>query len=558
MMTSMTRFERGLKLKLRHTGAVVCATLALCGAIPAHAQEASKYFTHTAKSGDTLIGLADRYLIDRKNWQPLQAQNKIANPRRIKPGTEIRIPISLMRSEASPVKIIALQGPVEAASVKLEKGAMLNEGAAIKTGENGFVTLQLADGSTIVVQSKSQVKLEVSRVLANTGGVPSTTVGLVSGRVESSVEKRKSQGARFEISTPTSNMGVRGTHFRVGVDDAGRSSRGEVTEGVVAVSTTSANQKSLESLNLAAGFGSVVEEGKAATAPIALLAAPDLSAASALQERIVLRFKFADVAGATSYRGQVATDNAFTNLLADDVFKTPEAKFGNLADGEYFFRARAIDKLALEGSDAVRAFKLKARPEPPFTSLPKDKNKFAADKVEFKWANASEAASYRFQLANRADFAQPISDERGVVGSAFSPAASIKPGDYFWRVASVRPDGDVGPFGDAQSFTLKAMPPAPNPPKEEGNRVGFSWGAEPQQTFDFQLARDVEFKTLVQEMKLNKPEVVIDKPSESGIYYMRFRAIDPDGFVGPYSSAQTIEVKMSPWWLLLLVVPFLL
>ena len=546
-------------LKIVCVAITACMTICTFASTVTAAEQTTKYFTHTAKSGDTLIGLADRYLIEKKDWQSIQSENKIPNPRRIKPGSEIRIPIALMRSEPATAKVIAVQGPVETATGALEKGAVLSEGAAIKTGENGFVTLQLADGSTIVVQSKSQVKLEVARVLANTGGVPSTTVGLTSGRVESSVEKRKNQGARFEISTPTSNMGVRGTRFRVSSDESGKISRGEVLEGVVAVGSTTPAPKPLD---LGAGFGSVVEEGKAASAPIALLAAPDLSAAATLQERLVLRFKFADVAGATGYRGQVATDSAFNNLLADEVFKTPEAKFANLDDGQYFFRARAIDKVALEGRDAVRAFKLKARPEPPFTSEPKNKNKLAAEKVEFKWANAVEAGSYRFQLARNADFSQTISDERGVVlsgsGPGFSPAASIKPGDYFWRVASVRPDGDVGPFGDVQAFTLKAMPQAPNPPKEEGNRVGFSWSGEAGQTFDFQLASDAGFKTLVQEKKLAQPEISIEKPSEAGTYYMRYRSIDADGFVGPYSSAQTIEVKANRWWLLLFLVPFLL
>ena len=102
--------------------------------------------------------------------------------------------------------------------------------------------------------------------------------------------------------------------------------------------------------------------------------------------------------------------------------------------------------------------------------------------------------------------------------------------------ASVRPDGDIGPFGDTQSFTLKPMPPVPNPPKDEGGRIGFSWSTEPGQTFDFQLAHDAAFNNIAIERKLDKPEVSIEKPSESGTYYMRFRATDPDGFVAPYSS----------------------
>jgi hypothetical protein len=163
---------------------ILCtATIALsiCTSTAAVAQTATRYFVHTATSGDTLIGLADRYLIEKKNWQSIQNENEIPNPRRIKPGTEIRIPIALMRSEPATAKVIAVQGSVEGTAGAVEKGAVLNEGAGIKTGENGSVTLQLADGSTIIVQSKSQVKLEVARLLANTGGVPSTTVGLGSG-----------------------------------------------------------------------------------------------------------------------------------------------------------------------------------------------------------------------------------------------------------------------------------------------------------------------------------------------------------------------------------------
>ena len=125
-------------------------------------------------------------------------------------------------------------------------------------------------------------------------------------------------------------------------------------------------------------------------------------------------------------------------------------------------------------------------------------------------------------------------------------------------MASIRADGDVGPLGDVQSFVLKAMPAAPNPPREAGGRVTFSWGGEAGQQFDFLLARDAKFTALVSEKRLDNPEITIDKPSEASIYFMRFRAIDPDGFVGPYSSTQTIEVKPTKWYALFLLLAFLL
>ena len=86
----------------------------------------------------------------------------------------------------------------------------------------------------------------------------------------------------------------------------------------------------------------------------------------------------------------------------------------------------------------------------------------------------------------------------------------------------------------------------------------FTWGGEAGHQFDFQLARDAKFINLVSEKRLDKPEITIDKPTEAGVFYMRFRAIDPDGFVGPYGSTQTIEVKSTKRHALFLLLPFLL
>lgn len=518
----------------------------------ASAQPAAQYYVHSAQSGDTLIGVAKRYLIKPNDWQSLQKLNKIANPNRIRPGTSIRIPLLEMNTDLAPAKVVAIEGPVESSIGKLSLGSAIGEGQDIKTGDNGFVTLKLADGSTFVVQSKSKVKLDTARTIANTNGIPVTRIALESGRVEAQVEKQKGAGAgRFEIRTPTSNMGVRGTKFRVGTDESANTSRGEVIEGLVNVAGSDPGR----ALDLNAGFGTIVALNTPPIPPVKLPAAPDLSSIPKLQERPVLRFKFAEAPGVSGYRAQIATDSGFNQMRAEAVFKTAEAKFADLADGQYFLRVRAIDGRGIEGSDAVVPFRLKARPEPPFTSAPQNKSKFSGEQAEFAWATSTEAASYRFQLARDATFAAPIAEEKSHKGAKYAPTTKLVPGDYFWRVASIRADGDAGPFGDVQSFTLKPVPAAPNPPKEEGGRIGFSWSAEPGQVFDFQIARDKDFKDLVMEKKLDKPEIAIDKPDGAGTYFMRFRATDPDGFVAPYSSAQSFEVKANYWWLLLLLVP---
>ncbi len=536
----------------QHRTRIFCSAkiLALCLlATSASPQPAIQYFVHPAVEGDTLVHLARRYLIKSNDWQSLQKLNKIADPHRIRPGTEIRMPLGDMKTDQRAAVVIAVDGPVEAPGGKPGVGSVVNEGQAIKTGDNGFVTLKLADGSTLVVQSKSQVKLDVVRTIANTKGVPITRVLLESGRVEARVEKRSGLAGRFEVTTPTSNMGVRGTRFRVSSDENTNASRSEVLEGTVNV----AQSGSANGLDVAAGFGTIVERGKPPITPVTLPAPPDLSLSVRLHERILLRFKFAEATVAAAYRAQVATDSAFTDLRAEGVFKTAEAKFGDLADGQYFLRVRAINAEGIEGTDAVMPFRMKARPEPPFTSAPQNKDKFSGDKADFSWATSTEAASYRFQFARDANFAALVADEKSWKRVAYSSTDKLIPGEYFWRVASIRPDGDNGSFGDVQSFILKPIPAAPNPPKDEGGRIGFSWGAEPGQKFEFQLARDAAFKDVMMEQKLDAPAITIDKPGASGTYFMRFRAIDPDGFISPYSSAQSFEVKANYWWLLLLL-----
>ena len=93
----------------------------------------------------------------------------------------------------------------------------------------------------------------------------------------------------------------------------------------------------------------VVAAGGSITKPVALLAPPAISPAAAVQERPLVRVPFAAVTGARAYRAQIAADASFRPILAQAVFGSTEAKFGDLADGEYHVRVRAIDEFGLEG-----------------------------------------------------------------------------------------------------------------------------------------------------------------------------------------------------------------
>ena len=69
----------------------------------------------------------------------------------------------------------------------------------------------------------------------------------------------------------------------------------------------------------------------------------------------------------------------------------------------------------------------------------------------------------------------------------------------------------------------------------------FAWDGRPGQTFEFQLARDAAFTQLVFERQLTEPKLDVPLPG-TGRFFVRLRARDPDGFMGPYTTPQSFEV----------------
>lgn len=519
---------------------------------PADAAEAPAYHRYTTEAGDTLIGIGERLLRNPANWRRIQRVNHVADPYRMPVGTQLRIPVTLMRSEPIAARVSRVQGEVSGSRGPLEPGAEVVTGDEIRTGENGSTTIELSDGSVLTLQPSSRLTVESLSVLKGTNQ-QDAQLRLHSGRVESQTAMQRGPAARFRVLTPTAAVGVRGTRFRVGTEPPQAqpaTSRAEVTRGEVGV------EAGTSKLPLKEGYGVVAAAGSIAK-PVALLPPPAIDPAAALQERPLVRVPFAVLTGARGYRAQVATDAGFRSVITQALFTSAEAKFADLADGNYYVRIRGIDQFGLEGRDADLAFRLKARPEPPFAAEPKNNAKLRAETVSFGWTQAGEAQHYVFQLARDGSFAEPILTRDEFAEIKLTPGEKLPPADYFWRVRSVRSDGDAGPWGDIQRFQLRPPPANPEPAKIDDKSLSFSWPAEPGQTFEFQLAKDEAFAQIVDSRTLREPTITLPKP-EGGTYFMRVRATDPDGYVGPYTAPQKFDVPYpKPWWMLLLLVPLL-
>lgn len=510
---------------------------------------------YTVQPGDTLIGVSKNYLANPKDWQKVKAANKIKNDRRIPPGSQMHIPVELLKREPLQAEVIRVLGNAEAipaqggAPFALEAGRTLNMGDQIRTGEGSNLTLRFADGSRLMMLEKSHLILENMTVYGKSGMI-NTRSRLNGGQVETQATPLKGPAARYEVITPTIAVGVRGTNFRISVAEDAKVSRSEVLEGKVAAEAAGIQ------LFVPAGFGTKAEAGKAPIPPKALLQGPDLSGVPTLLQRVPLRFKWTALEGAAAYRAQVFADAAFQNLLLDGTFQGGDAKWADLPDGNYMLRVRAIDTLGLEGMNADKAFKLKARPEAPFVSAPANKGKLYGEKAGFQWTRSAQAESYHLQIASDAAFTKLAADITDVKDVQYT--ASLAPGEYYWRIASRIP-GDEGPFSDTQFFTLKTIPAAPvvSAPKISDTQMEFQWPTgEEGQKYQFQLARDKDFKNIHADQTLSEPHITLPKLG-AGDYFMRVKAIDPDGFAGPFGATQQVQVPRNiPWWLIIPVLLF--
>lgn len=525
-----------------------------CAALLAAASDAAAaepVYPHVIAPGDTLIALGRRYLDNPAAWPELARLNRVHDPRRMPVGRTLQIPLRLMRGEPAPATVTAVTGQVLVAGQAAALGQAVAEGQQLQTGPDGQVSVRLVDGTVLRLRSAAQVRIDESRQVPATDAARSG-VQLERGRVEVDARPPRAGQPGFRIGTPQGVLGVRGTEFRVDSDPT--RTLAEVLTGAVGVAGVGAAQGGRSGRGaeqrLAAGYGAVIDAQGRVTPPVPLLPAPDLGALPAVHERPLVRLQLTTQPGALGYRVQVARDEQFDEVLADVLSPTPEVRIAGLADGRYPMRVRAVGAQGLEGRDSRAVLQLKARPEPPLPRSPPSRAVITGARVDFAWTASSEAHRYRLQLARTGTDAQlfppPLHDVRDLQAQAHS-LDGVLPGTYVWRLASVRADGDQGPFGDAQSFEVRPLPPLPPPPTPPappavGDRsVRIFWQGQPGQRFDFQLARDAAFEQIVEQRQLDQAEVELPLPG-AGRFHVRLRVREADGFVGPWSAGQHFDV----------------
>ena len=398
---------------------------------------------HVVKPGETLWGISGQQLDTPLRWPEVQQRNQVGEPRLLQPGTVLYFADGRLVPEGAAV-VTAVEGRAsrKRAGVPeqvLTPGLPIQAGDTLITGTDAFVTLGVAGGSRVVLPSRSA--LEVLAIDANT-----VRLRLIEGRVESQVHKQQ-PNQQFEIRARSMGLGVRGTHFRVRDEDGVLT--GEVISGEVVVQGPAQSEPPLV---LREGRGAVLLESGPSQAK-GLLPAPQLvPETTARNDRT---FRFTPVAGAQTYRLQLARDERF--LLPVYEQRGPGPSFtvpAELPSGLYQLRLTAFDAARLEGLPGDGTVYLPtveggASGQSTSTALPDGR-------VEVRWPGIA-GQRYTFELARSPDFAVLLVNEPAVYATGMTVGPFALGGRYHWRARQATPDGAASAAtGFGGSFDIPA------------------------------------------------------------------------------------------------------
>lgn len=304
-------------------------------------------FIYIVEPGDTLGNLAELYTTRSQLWRQLQQINQIADPAALPIGKQLKIPFDLIPVVATEATLIHSQGPVWVNEQSVSHSLPLKSGDTIRTGATGFATLQLEDQSTLSLPNNSQLHIKQLNAFER-ARLTDAILELQSGTLETRVAPDQSGVGRFEVHTPISVTGVRGTDLRIHAHT--QSTNAELLSGKAQFTTSTHPYQTLQPAQ-----GVVITpNGNSQISP--LLPAPHVSAAE--QGSTGWHSVLEPVAGADHYIVQITLDpegaqvvNRFT--LAANQTIIPLRSSG---PGDHFAFIRAVDQYGLMGLDSHLSF----------------------------------------------------------------------------------------------------------------------------------------------------------------------------------------------------------
>lgn len=332
----------------------LCCGLAMQAA-HAEVTAASTDFVYQVQRGDSLGQLAAQLLDSPARWAEVAKYNKLHDANLVHPKQMLSIPLAWMKNHPAEARIEAVVGEVKVNGKVAQVGDAVVSGDKVETANGASARMHLPDGSTLNLLEKTELQAKELQKKER-GDFFSAVFRLVTGRIDAIKKKYPDAQAPLRIQAMHGTIGVRGTHFRMGQE--GENTLAEIENGLVGFDAGKA------SIALAGGQGSVAD-GVHAPAVIPLLAAPVYPEWPTTFAPDALSFVMPAMAGAQTFSGELAQDEAFTQLVAPVKGVGASIVIKGVSEGSYWLRLRAVDEHGLQGMPAVIALTVKVPPPPP-------------------------------------------------------------------------------------------------------------------------------------------------------------------------------------------------
>lgn len=558
----------------------------LCGLIAGLAsatavQAATPDLLYTVRSGDSAWSLTQRHLNDPARWLDLRRLNRLQGDR-LRPGQVLRIPVPWLRLHSRQVRLLALSGQVRTGPAgspgqwtAAREGMTLGPEQVLSTGADGSATLQVDDGSMLLLRPDSELLLRpvdaerarqaLSRSLDSPASGPAAPpatpqiglrLELLRGGLESRVAPQR-DGTRLEVITPSAATVVRGTEFRIRATDQG--SLAEVVQGEIGFGNAAGE------IALGRATGSVAAAAGGAPLPAQpLLPAPDLAALpSRLSVTRLRQIDWPRPSGAGPLQLQWLDRSAdaaspepaapLPRLVAEHRLM-PDAS-GRLPQlqppppGAYRLRVRGVDRHGLEGLSAEREVEIIAV-EPPRPLLPPDEGWMPSGLPLLQWSASAGADRYRLRIEAQDD--RPAIEVE--VDRPQWQAPRLPPGRHLWRIAALECASRAGPcwpagdFGPARALNVPWPAPELLEPQLDGHgRLLLQWrGIEPEALVQLQIATDEDFREVLLDEPRHGDQVrlPLPPPDLAGPLHVRVRPLPAGGGLGPWSGTRLVHGPM--------------
>ena len=399
---------------------------------------------YTVQRQDKLIVLSSTLLNDSKAWTAVAKFNGLKNPNRIYVGQKLKVPLRYLKTQASGGQVVSASGDVSMGGQSVLPGTPIKEGSQFKIGVNSTAVLELGDGSRIKLLPNTVAEVITNRDYALRDASQSGSTNwfsglmrLTGGALEAVAAKKANRATALQIQTPTSTLGVRGTEFRVAVDDpATQSARTEVLEGLVRAD----NPAQAAGADLPMGTGAVVKRQEKVIKVVNLLPAPDLTGTASDVFQPLASLVLPAGPGVFNYRVMIAKDDKFDIIVRD--LKVPvgtPANLSGLGNGDFYAQVRGIDGIGLEGFNSVKLISIQEalanEPWQPGIDQMIRIN-LVGGKTVMTWAKAPN------EKPSGMRFAAVVGSDATLKDALVSPESTehrldlgvLKPGNYFMRL----------------------------------------------------------------------------------------------------------------------------